>query len=238
MIVKYAKQIADSEAFHTLILGLILLNAIVMGLETSPILNEYYDFYFLNIILISQAIFAFEITVRLIAYWPKLSDFFDDFWNVFDFIIVLLSFIPLVGPFAIIARLARVFRIARVASVSDQLRNFLHEMHVSLGIFWRAAWVVIVCFYIFAVSGFYLFSEAAPQHWGSLGLCFKSLFLLGLLQNVEVYLNAVKGAIPAGWLYFVIFYGILLVFLINILAAVTAIHLNKEKGDQADNAND
>jgi voltage-gated sodium channel len=226
---KYCKQIADNENFQGFILGLIALNAIVMGLETNQALNAYYDSWFLLIFWVSQLIFGLEMLIRLWAYAPKCSAFFKDFWNTFDFIVVAASFTPMVGPFAVIARLARILRIARAASVSDELRIFLHQMRISLRVFCRAALVAAIFGYIFAISGFYLFADVAPQQWGSLSSALRSLFYLSLLQDLPAQLAQVAGSFSAWWLFFVIFYGLWAIFIVNVFAAVLAQYLGVYK---------
>ncbi|MFM1848603.1 MAG: hypothetical protein RL417_2077 [Pseudomonadota bacterium] len=218
----WCKRLAESEGFETFILSLIILNAALMGLETSGTVQSHYGEGLHYAFVVSQIIFVVEIGIRLGAYAPKFREFFHDFWNSFDFIVVAASLIPAVGGFAAIARVARVFRVMRIISVSDEMRAFIEGMGRSLGLLFKATVLLAVLGYIFAISGFYLFSEVAPASWGTLADSFRSVFFLALLQRVpEFFTEAVLGGL-AGKIFFPVFYLVYGGVLINLIAAVTA----------------
>lgn len=45
-----------------------------------------------------------ELLMKLWAAWPRPGAFFTDGWNVFDFVIVVVSLLPATGSFATVAR--------------------------------------------------------------------------------------------------------------------------------------
>lgn len=222
------RQIAESEVFQTFILILIVFNALVMGFETVPAANAFYEDEFFLVFAISQVVFVIEILIRLIAYAPRFLRFFDSFWNTFDFTIVALSLVPMVGPFTLAARLLRVVRALRILSVSDKLRGFIEHFHVSLEIMIRMTLVLAILVYVFAVSGFYLFNEINPAHWGDLGSAALALCYLMLFNEIREVFQGLAAAPFAAAIYFLAFYGAYLSLLFNTLAAITAEHLRKE----------
>jgi len=218
----FCRRLADSESFQSFILFLIIITAISMGLETIPTLMDNFGWLFDGLFIISQAVFAFEISVRLLAFAPRFRAFFDDFWNTFDFVIIVASFLPGIGSFAIIARLLRVLRVLRVLSVSDRIRGFMDRISDSLDEAIFAAIVLSVLGYIFTISGHYLFYEADPQRWGDLGSSALSIFYLLLMQDVPSYVAPVLEFSKLGIFFFLAFYFVLFAMLLGVLNAAVS----------------
>ena len=68
----------------------------------------------------NQGVFeTFEILVRMVAE-GSLRRFFRQGWNVFDFVIVTASLIPVEeSQMALLGRLLRIFRVLRLVSISS-----------------------------------------------------------------------------------------------------------------------
>lgn len=214
-----AKNIADSETFQSFILFVILLTAFSMGLETVPELVDTYFVLFETFFYVTQIIFAFEIFVRVLAFSPHFRRFFDDFWNTFDFTIVVLSFIPGIGSFIIIGRLLRLLRILRVLSVSDRLRNFVNRLEDAFDEALFGGLVLIVLGYIFTIAGNYLFFEIDPQRWGSFGRSALSVFYLLLFQDIPRFIEPVVALSKLYIFYFLFFYFVVIGLFISVLNA-------------------
>ena len=117
-----ARRIADNPRFQHFILGVIVLGAIVIGVETSATLTGRYGAIIRAVELLIQTIFVAEIAIRVLAYWPRPAAFFRNGWNVFDFAVVAASVLPQAGAFAMVARLARLMRVTRLVSAFPELR--------------------------------------------------------------------------------------------------------------------
>lgn len=207
---------------------LILLSAISMGLETVP--EAYDQFYFLfdGFFYFCQTAFAIEILIRLQAHCPNYKNFFKDFWNRFDFVVVALSFIPAVGAFIVVARLLRVIRLLRTVSLSDRLRGFADRSLDCLDEAIGAAALALILGYIFALSGYYLFSEIDPSKWGSLGSSAKSIFYLALLQDVPSFIDPLLANSKFSILFFLLLYFVVGFILLGAIHAAIVQSL-KEK---------
>jgi hypothetical protein len=79
-----ARRIADNPHFQHFILGIIVVGAIVIGVETSATLTARYSGLILAIEMLIQTIFVTEIAIRLFAYWPRPAAFFKSGWNVYS----------------------------------------------------------------------------------------------------------------------------------------------------------
>jgi len=83
-MIGFCKRLSGGTLFHNLIIAVILLNSVVLGLETSQSIMRFVGSALHVLDWVIQAIFVFEITVRILAYWPKPRSFFRGGWNVFD----------------------------------------------------------------------------------------------------------------------------------------------------------
>ena len=82
------KRLVESRNFQNFIMGIIILNGITMGLETSKSFAADYHTFFELFNMAVITIFTIEITLRI--YVHKAS-FFKDPWSLFDFTIVAIS---------------------------------------------------------------------------------------------------------------------------------------------------
>ena len=80
-VTNLARRVAESHGFQNFILGVILVTAVIVGLETSETLVERYGGLFELVDLVVQTVFVGEIVIRLLAHWPGIGRFFRDGWN-------------------------------------------------------------------------------------------------------------------------------------------------------------
>ena len=229
----WCRKVAEKEAFQSFIIAVIVFNAVVIGLETSQGLMAAYGwlFHFLNLGV--QAIFIFEIAVRVLAHWPRISRFFRDGWNVFDFTVVALSLLPVAGPFATVARLARVARVTRLVSVSPNLRLIVDTMLRSIPSMAHVVTLLAVVLYVYAILGYYLFAAVAPAHWGGLGTALLSLFQILTLEGWNEMQQATMAVHSWSWIYFTSFVVIGVFVFTNLFIAVLINNLQSVKAEQA-----
>jgi voltage-gated sodium channel len=121
------RKLVAHNSFQHAVISLIVLNAILLGLETSPAIMNHYGDFLLSVNVLLQAAFVLEIILRLLSYFPKPGEFFRNGWNIFDLCVIVFSLLPLSGAFAGVARLARVLRVVRIISVSPNLRLIIER---------------------------------------------------------------------------------------------------------------
>lgn len=212
------KNIADNETFQSIILFIILLNALFLWIETSNELMSVYGNTITQVLVLSQIIFVWEIWVRLLAYGPNnYKSFFWNFWNKFDFTIVLLSFLPEIGWIVTIIRILRVLRILRILSISDTLRNYLESLKTT------PIWIIIgtsiylVLTYTIALISYYLFSDIDPIHWWTLALAFRSIVFMSLFQDIWIIFQKILEQNQFAILFIIGFYIFELLLLTKII---------------------
>ncbi|HTB67114.1 MAG TPA: ion transporter, partial [Steroidobacteraceae bacterium] len=119
-----ARRISSNQHFSDTVLVLLVIAALAMGAEATPSIATNYADWIATVLVVVQAAFVAEITIRVAAYWPHPRNFFGKFWNCFDFVVVALSLLPMIGGLGLVARLFRLARLIRIVSVSGTLRSF------------------------------------------------------------------------------------------------------------------
>lgn len=231
-MIDLARRIVDSPSFQNFILGVILIAAVLIGVETSETIMARYGPAVDGLELVVQLIFIIEIGIRLLACWPRLGTFFRDAWNVFDFVVVVTSLLPQAGAFTMVARLARLMRVTRLVSVFPELRLIIGTMLRSIPSMGHVIILLGLLLYVYAVLGFYLFREDDAEHWGTLGAALLTLFQMLTLEGWVEIQDSVLATAPWAWLYFgsFIFVGVFVV--VNLFIAVVINNLESVKGEQ------
>ena len=236
-----ARRVADDARFQHFIIGVIVVAAILIGIETSPELTGRYGGLIDIVESVIQAIFIAEIAIRLVACWPRPLAFFSNGWNIFDFAVVTASLLPQSGPFAMVARLARLMRITRLVSMFPELRLIIGTMVRSIPSMGHVILLLSLLLYVYAILGFHFFRDADPAHWRSLGTALLTLFQMLTLEGWVEIQGAVLPAYPWAWLYFSSFVLVAVFVVVNLFIAVVINNLESVKHEQqldADRASD
>ena len=226
---EFARRIVQARWFEPWMVGLILFNAIIIGLETSgEIMADYGRWLEWGNDLV-LAVFVLEAVLKITAVAPQFRRYFGDGWNLFDFTVVILSFIPSTGEFALVARLVRVLRVLRLVSTMPQLRLIVATLVRSIPSMGHVLMLLAIVFYIYAITGFHLFHEHDAEHWGTLGSALLTLFQIVTLEGwVEVMEQALEAR-PLAWIYFVSFVLIGTFVVLNLFIAVVVNNLEASK---------
>jgi voltage-gated sodium channel len=227
-----ARRIAENPHFQYFILGVIVLGAIVIGVETSAALAARYGAAILAVEMLIQAIFVAEIAIRILAHWPRPLAFFRNGWNVFDFVVVAASLLPQAGAFAVVARLGRLIRVTRLVSLFPELRLIIGTMVRSIPSMGHVIVLLSLLLYVYAVLGFHYFRQADPAHWGSLGAALLTLFQMLTLEGWVEIQAAVLEPFPWAWVYFSSFVFVAVFVVVNLFIAVVINNLESVKHEQ------
>lgn len=223
------RTIAGSRRFQNLILGVIVANAAILGLETSPPLVARFGTLFDAVNLVAQAIFVVELAIRVAAYSPHLRRFFLDGWNTFDFTVVALASLPATGGISNIARLARVLRATRLVSALPELRLVFETMVRSLPSIAHILVLLGLFLYVYAVVGFNVFGATDPERWGSLGAALLTLFQVLTLEGWNEVQGDLIAAHPWSWIFFASFIVVAVWVVTNLFVAVIINNLEAAK---------
>ncbi|RUT32899.1 ion transporter [Arsenicitalea aurantiaca] len=216
------KALIESRAWEAAIIGIIIANAIVLGLETDArVMRAFGDLLELldRVIL---AIFVIEIVLRI--YVHRLS-FFRDPWSIFDFSIVALALFPTTGPLQVL-RALRILRVLRLISVVPSLRRVIGGLIAALPGMGSIIVLLVMVFYVFSVMATNLFGASFPDWFGSIPRSLYSLFQIMTLESWSMgIVRPVMEVYPMAWLFFVPFiisttYAVLNLFIGVIVSAM------------------
>ena len=160
-IKKIASLIAYNKGFELFITGIIILNSVLIGVET------YTDN--LTVKMIQQGIlyiFTFEILMRFIAA-KSIKEFFCDGWNVFDLTLVLIGYIPetLFASASMMTalRVLRVFRILRLLRASKEIKLIVTVLVKSMTSMFYNLVLFLIFVYLYAIAGVSMFRLPDPS---------------------------------------------------------------------------
>lgn len=140
--------------------------------------------------------FMAELVLKMLAEAPWMYPFFQDGWNVFDFVVVVLSFpgvIP-VGATSVV-RVARLLRVLKLVRVLPGLRRLVRSLANSLSSLAYIAGLILLLLYVWAVAGAILLGRNDPAHWKGVHNAALTLYTRGLLGDDwgEVLDTAIYG---------------------------------------------
>lgn len=194
-----ARQFLEHPKTERFIAGLIILNALVLGLETSPTLMKNYGWFLEPLDHTLLGIFVVEVLVRLAV---TGRGFFRDAWNVFDFIVITLSLMPQTGPLSVL-RALRVLRVLRLVSAVPTLRRVVAGLISSLPGIGAIALLLSLVYYVYAVMATNLFGGTHPEDFGNLGRSAYTLFTVMTLEGWNELARGVMKEHPYAWLFFI-----------------------------------
>ena len=231
-LVNFSARLVNSAWFEYFIIGVIIGNGILLGLETSAAISRRYgDWLYLGND-IALGVFIAEAALKLLALWPRPLRYFRDGWNVFDFLVIVFALVPATGQFAMIARLARLLRVVRLISAIRDLRLIVAALVRSIPSVGHVIMLMSIVAYIYAIMGHHLFHEHDPAHWGTLGRSLLTLFNITTLDNWTQIMNAAMARHSWAWVYFVSFVVVGTFVVINLFIAIIINSLDEAKAER------
>ena len=211
------KALVESRGFNLAITTVIAINAITLGLETSPRIMAAVGPMLLAIDKLALWIFTVEIGLKL---WLYRARFFRDGWNNFDFVIITIAWLPATGPLAVL-RALRIMRVLRLLSVVPQMRSVIGALFRALPGMGSIVAVLALIFYVAAVMATKLFGEAFPDWFGSIGASMYSLFQIMTLESWSMgIVRPVMDVYPGAWAFFVPFIVVTSFSVLNLFIAL------------------
>ena len=223
----------ENNVTQRFIIALIVINAIILGMETSKSLMQSYG-YWLNLVNVSILyVFVIELLLRLFAHRLR---FFTQPWSIFDTVVVLIAFIPGSQAFAAL-RALRVLRVLRLLSMVPTMRKVIEGLLAAIPGIASVASIMLLFFYVFAVVGTHLYSATFPQWFGTLGDTMYTLFQIMTLESWSMgIVRPVMTQHPGAWAFFVVYILVTTFTMLNLFIAiiVNAMHSDVDQTAQSD----
>jgi len=213
------------------ILGVILFNAVILGLETSDAVMANFGPLVLFLDNLCLAIFIVEILLKFFAFDLR---FFKSGWNVFDLVVVGIAIMPGAQTLSVL-RALRILRLLRVISVAPSLRRVVEGFVTALPGMGSVFVLMAIIFYIGSVMATKLFGQNFPEWFGDIGQSAYSLFQIMTLESWSMgIVRPVMVVYPYAWAFFVPFIMMTTFAVVNLLVGLI-VNSMQDAHHQADN---
>ena len=213
-------RLVDSDPFNLAIAGVIVINAIVLGLETFPSIMSSYGDALILANEVCYGIFVVELVLRFASYGKRPQDFFRSGWNVFDLIIIGAVWIPGVRENATLLRILRLARIARLLRFLPDARVLIATVVRSIPPLGSIVVLTFLILFIYGMVGWAMFGAALPESWGTITRAMLTLFVLLTLENFPTYLEQASAVTPWATVYFVSYVLVAAFVIFNLLIGI------------------
>ncbi len=230
-----AARLVLTPLFQKVVIGLIILNAITLGLETSDSIMAQWGGLLHVVDTALLWIFTAEIAFRIYAFRGR---FFRDPWGLFDIIVVAIAWAPATGALSVL-RALRVLRVLRLISAVPSMRHVVEAMLAALPGMGSIVLLMGLIFYVFGVMATKLYGDILPERFGSLGLTLYTLFQMMTLESwSEANVRPILAVQPLAWMFFVPFiliatFVVLNLFIGVIVDSIQTLRAQRESADVA-----
>jgi voltage-gated sodium channel len=226
------KRLVEAPWFTRTVMTLIIINAVILGMETYPGIMVLYGSTLKAIDHLILWVFVAELVLRLTAYRLR---FFRDPWSLFDTVVVAIAFMPANEAFAVL-RAARVLRVLRLISIFPRLKRVVEGLITAIPGIGSIGAILIIVFYVFAVMATKLYGTEYPDWFGSLHGSFFTLFQIMTLEGWADIVREIMKTHPQAWIFFVIYilcatFTVLNLFIAVIVDAMQRQHQVEEQED-------
>jgi voltage-gated sodium channel len=219
-------KFVHSKRFQYFIVGVILVNAVVLGLLTLELSPQALAFLTL-VDDVCLYVFVVEIALKLLT--MRLA-FFRDGWNIFDIVVVAIAFLPNSGGLSVL-RALRVLRVLRLVTAIPSMRRVINGMFVALPGGASVAGVLFILYYVAAIISLNLFRDV-PEHFGDIGTTFFTLFKMMTLEGWPDIATVVIEKHPKAWIFFVCFIIFTTFTTLNLLFGIIVDAMEKSKEEE------
>ena len=163
-MIEHIHQFVHSAGFQRFILALIVISGLLVGMETYPAFSESTTAG-RTIMLIQDAIlwvFVGEIVLKILACGSRPWDYFRQGWNLFDFAIIVVCFLPFETQFATVFRLARLLRTLAWSTILPRLQVLVGALLKAIPSLGYIGILLGLHFYVYACAGTFLFGKNDP----------------------------------------------------------------------------
>jgi voltage-gated sodium channel len=217
-------SVVESNRFQMFIVGVIVVNAITLGAETSTVLSAMFGPMLTVIDHLALAIFTVELAARLYAFGWK---FFKDPWNVFDFVIVAIALIPTAGPLSVLRSL-RILRALRLVAMVPSMRRVVTALVRSIPGLVSLSGLLMLLLYVGGVIASNLFGDTGDPRFTGLGPTLLTLFQITTGDGWSDVMRDLMEQKPLAWIFFLIYLMVGSFTMLNLFIAVVCSAMQEE----------
>ncbi len=219
--------IRNNKIFELFVIGVIIFSALIIGAKTyhiSPGWMSLFEALDLGVTLF----FLVEIIIRMVAE-RGLKAFFTKAWNVFDFVIVVASLVPVdESEMALLGRLLRIFRVLRLVSIIPELRVMLNAFLKAIPRMGYVSLLMFIIFYIYAAIGSTLFAQINPVLWENISISLLTLFRVATFEDWTDVMYETMAVFPFSWFYYLSFIFVVAFVFLNMMIGIVLEVMQRE----------
>ena len=234
-------RLVEARWFRTLVIVVIVINAIVLGLLTSQTVRAAGGgLVGRGLVIVDMAALSFfigEIGIKLVAYRQR---FFRDPWNWFDLVVVIIALVPASDSLKVL-RALRVLRVLRLVAAIPAMRLVVSGLFRALPGMGSAALLLLLIHYVFAVIGVQLYGGTVYGGYGDTGYDYfadlgRALYTLFQIMTLESWSHGIVRPImdvhPNSWIFFVLFVVISAFAALNLFIGILVNAMDSAKDEQ------
>jgi voltage-gated sodium channel len=216
-VIAWLRTILEDPRTERVVTFLILLNALILGLETDATIVSRFGEVLDGLDHIILGLFVIEIAARIAVY--RLA-FFRDPWSIFDFFVVGIALVPATETFSVL-RALRVLRVLRLLTVVPSLRRVVSGLLLALPGMGSIVLLTGVLYYVFAVMATKMYGPDFPALFGTLPASLFTLFTIMTLEGwVDGVVKPIMEIYPYSWVFFITYIIICTFMVLNLFIGV------------------
>jgi voltage-gated sodium channel len=227
---EHLRNIISGKLWNYYITALIIINTIVLGMETYPGVMNAYGELLTSIDQTILYLFIIELAMRFVAY---RLDFFKNPWSIFDLCVIGIALVPSQDAFSAL-RVARALRALRLISVFPKLRKVIEGLVMAIPGICAIAGVMTIIICVFGLIASKLYGSSYPEWFGNLHLSVFSLFQIMTLEGWPDIVRTVMQEKPFAWIFFVTYILIATFSVLNLFIAVVVDAMQRNQSEETD----
>lgn len=225
------KQIVESKTVERLIIGLIVLNAITLGLETSKSTMAVHGKLLHALDNILLTIFVIELGSRMVAHGWR---FWRDPWSVFDFVVVAIALMPDNEALGVLRSL-RILRALRLISAVPSMKRVVNGLLAAVPSMGSIIMLLMLLNYVYAVMATKLFGNEFEEHFGTIGASFFTFFQIMTLEGwSQEIVRPVMNKFPYAWVFFVPYIVLATFMVLNLFIGIVVDAMQQQSQESAE----
>ena len=155
------RKVIDTSAFANFIIGCILAAAAIIGAQTYKGLAARHENLFFVLDQFILIVFTLEVILKLIGLGKEWTRYFKEGWNLFDFFVVAMCFMPFGGSAVAVLRLLRLLRVLKLFNNIKELQIILSGLANGMSSVSYIGLLLFLLFYVFGIVALMFFRCAA-----------------------------------------------------------------------------
>lgn len=224
------QRLIESKVWNFGITFIILFNSALLGLNTFADIRQNYGYLLNAADNICLLIFTVELILRLSCYRFKFFTNEERWWNIFDFVIVLVSLLAVQYS---VLRTLRILRILRIISSFQSMKLVVNAVIKTIPAMISITMLLSIFYYVYGVLCVEFFGKEFPEWFGNLPKALYTLFQIMTLESWSMgIVRPIMQVYPYAWILFISYIVIVGMITINLIVGVIVNSINEITQDK------